>query len=59
MKAVALEVQPGPGSRAVEELQEICAYVEHKALALRRTRRTLDVASFPSQERLVCWLAFF
>lgn len=53
VQAVALEVQPGPGSRAVEERQEIWACVEHKALALRRTHHTLDVASFPSQEQLL------
>lgn len=44
VKAVALEIQPGPGSQAVEELQEILACVEHKALALRKTYHTLDVA---------------
>lgn len=58
VRAVALEIQSGPGSHAIEELQEILAYVEHKALVPRKTHHTLDVASFPSQERwCIGWLS--
>lgn len=58
VKAMSLEIQPGPGSHAVEELQEILACVEHKALVPRKTHHTLDVASFPSQERwCIGWLS--
>lgn len=58
VKAMSLEIQPGPGSHAVEELQEILACVEHKALVPRKTHHTLDVASFSSQERwCIGWLS--
>lgn len=58
VRAVALEIQSGPGSHAMEELQEILAYVEHKALVPRKTHHTLDVASFPSEERwCIGWLS--